>query len=321
MVKSLNRAALIAILPLMAFAISAMTKGTGGGAAVAPHEGVLVVANLRDDSLSFLDFAAGSTRTLLLTGAPHELVAVDGRIYATVPHRDLLVEVDPAAPGVLRSVSLPGQPHGLAAQGDDLFVALDEASSLVHLGRVPLTEYAREPAGNTPHAVAAEGSSVFVAVARENSLALSGTGRTAETGPLPESVAIAGRYVVTADAGGSLSVFDKASLEFIGRMHLEGGPTRVVTVAGETVAVSLNESGQVAIVDLARWRVVRKIVTFPRPDGLCLSPEGSYLAVVSNATDTVQVFATASWRRAAMYATGRGPGSCVWLSGKMTLPR
>ena len=314
MVKSLNRAAMLAIIPLMAFAITAMTKGNAGGRVVAPSPGVLVVANLREESLSFLTLPAGTTRTLALSGAPHELAIANGRLYVTLPHRELVLELDPVAPGVLRSVSLDGEPHGLAVAGGELLTTLDRGGSVVRLGRSSLEEVARARLGDTPHAVAADTSGTYVTVSRENRVVRIEGGEASATGPIPESVALTGRYVVTADAGGSLSVFEKGSLTFFGRMHLDGGPIRVITVEGDTVAVALNTRAEVAIIDLARWKVIKRIGVLPRPDGLCLSPDGEHLAVVSNATNTVQLYGTGSWRAAGIYATGLGPGACSWLA-------
>jgi len=75
------------------------------------------------------------------------------------------------------------------------------------------------------------------------------------------------------------------------------------------------EAGQVAIVDVERRAVLRRLEVPARPDGLCRSPSGAYLAVVSNAESRITVFETASWRVAARYSVAEGPGACLWLPG------
>jgi DNA-binding beta-propeller fold protein YncE len=316
MSKGLNRAAVFAILPLMALAIAGAMRGGAAGKVAPPQSGVLAVANLRGESLSFIDIARpASPSTLMLGGPPHELLFTAGRLYATLGRANALVEVEPRAPAILRHLRLEGEPHGLALREDTLLVTLDRGDALVEIGRQGLLEQARTPMGHTPHAVAVSGRRVYVTRSGDARLALIGESpRDAPTGALPESVALSGEFVATADAqDGTLSVFRAATLDPLGRVDLRGRPVRVVDLGGDRVAVALNAIGQVAIVDLRRLQVIRRVDVLQLPDGICLSPDGAYAAVVSNAANAVQVFRVSDWRLAATYAAGDGPGVCLWL--------
>ena len=315
MLKGLNRAAMLAIIPLMAFAIS-RAGGKAGGPVPPPDTGTLAVANLRSESLTFIDLSApAGSRVLALAGPPHELLVEGGRLYATLGRGQALVEVEPKAPGVLRSMRIEGEPHGLALSGDELLVTRDTANDMIVIDRASLSETARMATGHTPHTVAVAGADVFVTDSRDGALRrMRDSPATVPTGELPESVAVAGAFVVTADAGsGTLSVFRSPSLEPLGRLAVGREPVRVVALDSQRVIVSLNGEGRVAIVDLARMKVERRVDVLPRPDGLCLSPDRAFVAVVSNGSDAVQLFRTSDWRPAGLYETGDGPGACAWL--------
>ncbi|GIW19657.1 YncE family protein [Tepidiforma sp.] len=315
-----NRFASLAVLPVMLLAILAFSRQAQRQPAVpAPAEGILAVASLRSGQLTLFDLARGETRTLALPAAPHELEVRAGRLYATLTRADALVELDPRAPGILRRVVLPGRPHGLALDpaAGVLYVTLDDANALVALDAASLAEIARWPTGETPHAVALAGGVPHVAAARAGRVEAvrpSG-GAAAEAGRLPESLAAADGLLLAADyLGGTLSLFEPVTLEPRGAIPLGGGPVRILDLGDGTAAVALQEAGQVAVVDLARREVVRRLDVTPRPDGLCRSPSGRYLAVASNGAGTVTVFDTATWRIAARYTVPEGPGACAWLA-------
>ncbi|OAI42765.1 hypothetical protein AYO38_02890 [bacterium SCGC AG-212-C10] len=316
---ALNKAAMLAILPLMVFAIMATTRVTASTRLPLedPREGTIVVANLRGASLTFQDLGGdGRSRTLILPAGPHELVTAGGRLYATLALADQLVEVDPDAPGVLRSLTLEGMPHGLALSGDELLVTLDDANALVTVDPESLTELSRSTIGNTPHTVAVDSNgSVFVTASRENELIQLPSGRSQGTGALPESVGIAGQYAVTGNAASSsLSVFKREGLAFAGTITLGGSPVRVIGIGETHVLVALSDTAELAYVDLPSLTVERRIPVAERPDGLCLSPSGRFVGVVSNAKDAVTVLRTTDWRVQISLATGHGPGQCLWLA-------
>lgn len=319
--SKLSRTSTLATLPIMVLVIVLFSRLDFGARDVAPPvEGHLVVANLRGESLSVFDLTLPNQpeiATLGLQGPPHELVTLDGRIYATLGRGGQVVEVAPGATGVLRSLAIDGEPHGLALSGGSLLVTLDRTRTLLRITLDSFTESGRFETGDTPHAVATDGTFTYVTDARDNRLRrISADGQVsfAETGKLPESVAIVGEYVVTTEAeSGTVSIFRRNDLSLASRIVTGGRPSRVVAVGGDRVAVALNGHSQVAVIDVAKQRVERRVTVLGMPDGICVSPSGAFAAVISNATDSVQYYALPEWQAAGFRATGSGPGSCAWL--------
>jgi DNA-binding beta-propeller fold protein YncE len=307
---------MLAILPLMALAILAFSRtGTSRPKVQPPREGVLIVASLRGESLVIRDLQVGGPASMLaLSGPPHELLAAGGRLYATLGRGNALLEVEPAAPAVLRSLALDGEPHGLALSGQDLLVTLDRARALVTVDRATFAETARLDAGDTPHIVATEAGRAYLVLSREDRVTMAGSTASGHTGSLPESLAVTGGLVVTGDHDArQLSLFDAATLAPLGTVRLGGSPVRVLPLDATHVLAALGDTSEVVVVDLVAREVTRRLKVKPHPDGICFSPSGDYVAVVSNAEDAVQVFEVRYWRLALTLQAGAGPGACAWL--------
>jgi len=313
----MNRIASIVILPMMVLAIVVFGRfaDDGGSTAEPPSAGTIVVANLRDETVTFFALATGETRVTRLPGPPHELVEAEGRIYVTLGRADGLVELDATSGAILRLLPLEGEPHGLALMGGNLVVTLDRADAVVVLDRATLTELRRYPTGETPHAVAVSGSALLVTDSRANALRQLEPGtRTAPTGGQPESVALAGRYAVTADyLSGTATITLAADLAGASTVQVGSGPVRVAAFDERTALVALQGNGAVAVVDVEQARVVRRVETAARPDGICVSPDRAYFAVASNGAGVVEVFSTADWKRVTSVSAGAGLGACLWL--------
>ncbi len=316
-----HRFASLAVLPVMLLAILAFSRqAQRQPAPPPPSSGLLVVAGLRSDQLLLYDIAADRARSLALPAAPHELTDAGGRLYATLPRAGLLAEVDPAAPGLLRLLQLDGQPHGLAfdpALGT-LYVTLGAADTLVALDHASLAAIASWPTGSTPHTIAlAEGVPHITAARADRIEVIRPTGGPSlPTGRLPEAiVAVPGLIVAASYLDGTLSLARAVTLEPVAEIALGGGPVRILPIDADRVAVALQEAAAVAIVDVRQRQELRRLAVPARPDGLCLSPGGDYLAIASNAADTITVFETRSWRVAATIRAPHGPGACLWLPG------
>lgn len=319
--KTVNRLAIMGILPMMVLAILAATQnGAAESLPVeAPREGMLVVGNLRGESVTIHDLGGdGESQTLALPGAPHEFVSIAGRVYATLPRAELLLEIDPRAPGVLRSLHAGPMVHGLAVADDSTLVAtLDDARSALTIDRNSLEIEASHDTGDTPHMVAVLDGRYFVTDTRDGALRrierATGESATVPAGTLPESIAIAGGRIAVADAiGGSLRWYTP-DLELIGATYLGGAPVRVVSLDEDRVAVALNADGEVAVVNLVTGDIERQFRVAGRPDGLCLSPSGRFLAVVSNEYDSVNVFRVEDWKLMVTLEAGDGPSACTWV--------
>ncbi|WP_322797297.1 hypothetical protein [Tepidiforma sp.] len=314
----LNRFASLAVLPVMLLAVLALSRqAQREPEAPLPDSGLIVVANLRDHTLTFHDLDTGQSSTLALPGPPHEMAELNGRLYITLGRADLLAEVDPRAPGTLRLLSLPGEPHGIAASpAGVLYVTLDKADALVAIDAASLTEIDRWPTAATPHAVALAEGVPYVAAARADlvqAIRPSGT-RGAPVGSFPESIAVLPGLVATGDyRSGTVSLLSLPELAPRASVAVGGGPVRLLPLRESGLAVALQVAGSVAIVDTASTRVDRTVPVAARPDGLCLAPGGTHLAVASNAEDSLTVLDTATWRASATLPAGRGPGACLWL--------
>ncbi len=316
---TMNRLAGLAILPMMLLAILAFSKAARPAASLPlPADGLVVVANLRAESLTFHHLSSGETTTLALPGPPHELLPFNGRLYITLGRANLLAEVDPAGPGILRLLELPGEPHGIAEHEGSLRVTLDKANAVVTIDPATFTEVRREPTGETPHLVATSPHGVFVTDSRDNAVRRLGPPKgTAPTGQLPEGLAILGDRAVTADyLSGTLSVFDVASLAPLGSISVGPGPVRVAAIDGRRALVTTQGDPRLLIVDVTRLRVEKELEVPARPDGICFSPDGRYVGIASNAAGTVSVFATDGWRPAGALTAGDGPGACLWLPSR-----
>ena len=317
----INRIASLAIVPLMALAIvvGVQFAGDSSKAAAMPTAGTLVVAQLRGDALVFFDLSGSAgTQTLALPGPPHEFAASDGKLYLTLGRANALVELQTAVPAIRRIYSLAGEPNGIAVDGGDLLVTLDKGNALVRVDRATLSERSRVLTGETPHNVALAGGIAYVTDARDNALRAvelaAGTAVTSPTGVLPESVAVVGGFVVTADAdGNTITIIRRDGFTTVGSMRMDGRPVRVIALDDTHVAVALNVAGEVAIVDVAQHATEKRISTLGHPDGMCLSPDGQYLAVASNETGAVQLFRRSDWALAGALQVGGGPGACTWL--------
>ena len=316
---TMNRLAGVAILPMMLLAILAFSRAARPAASIPfPADGVLVVANLRAEALTFHDLSSGETSTLALPGPPHELLPFNGRLYVTLGRANLVAEIDPAGPGILRLLDLTGEPHGIAEREGSLLVTLDKANAVVTIDPATFTEVHRQPTGETPHVVATSPQGVFVTDSRHNTVrSLEPSLATAPTGELPEGLAIVGDRVVTADyLSGSLSVFDAGSLAPLGSIATGPGPVRVAAIDGRRALVTTQGDPRLLIVDVTRLRAEKKLEVPARPDGICFSPDGRYVGIASNAAGTVSVFATDGWRPAGALTAGDGPGACLWLPSR-----
>ena len=313
--QRVNRIAMLAILPLMALVIVAFKQTAQGASAPAlPRDGTLVVAELRSESLTFIDLANGQSRQLAVPGPVHELVTDGAHVYATLGRGNALIQVALSGASVTSVVPLQGEPHGLALSGESLLVTLDAASGLLILDRSTLTGTSRETTGDTPHAVATGPQGTFVTDSRDNRLRKLPSGETVPTGEMPESVTFAGDFVVTADnVGGTLTVLRAATLAPYRTIAVGLGPVRAVPLGGDSVAVALAGQAHVALVNVRTGKVEKRLKVLARPDGICLNADHSYAAVISNEANAVQIFRVSDWRLAATLSVGNGPGACLWL--------
>ena len=318
--RSLGKWATLGIIPVMVIMLFMLNRTVNSGSETAepPESGVLVVASLRDESITIYTFGdEPGSQFLSLGGVPHEMAEAAGRLYLTSTEPSQLIEILPGLPGVLRTVDLPGSAHGLAIYEEFIWVTIEETNELLKIELKSLVVSLRWGTRVAPHTVAISETGVpFVVTAQTDNITSYGlVSKEERTGSFPESVAVVGEWVVTGNANGSsLSVFLVDDLTPLGDIELDGRPVRVLAIDDKRVAVSMHGVNKVVIVDLVEGRVTETFDAGGRPDGLCLTLDGAYLAIVSNADDVVQVRSTENWAVAIQIPTTDGPGACLWLS-------
>ncbi len=316
----LNKLATAAIIPLVAVGFFVALQGAGSepsGKTFVP-EGELILANLRDESLTFFDFQRGESVDVALAGPPHELLAIEGKLFVSMGRKDLVAEVDIASRSVQRYLILDGGPHGLATDGDNLYVSLNDKDEIVVLDLATLAESGRMETGATPHIIARYGSTIFAtnsgdgtvsAIAGENTL-------TVPTGAVPESLTVVDQsfLAVANSADDTLSILGLPGMSPVADYAIGGRPVRVVPY-GYLLLVARSRLGDVAVLDPVTGELQAAVGIGQLTDGICVSPSGAWVAAASNGDNRLRIIDTESWRRSMDYDTGDGPGSCLWLAG------
>jgi YVTN family beta-propeller protein len=116
-------------------------------------------------------------------------------------------------------------------------------------------------------------------------------------------------YVLALNEDATISVVDPlfgyGNSKLLAMVFLKSpGEDWALSADGERLFVSMPDSGAVAVVDTASWKILAEIAAGPHPRRLALQPDGQYLWV---ATDTgVAALDVRAGRKAADVATGQG---------------
>lgn len=239
----------------------------------------LLVADLRADELLVIDASTEVvSQRISLPGGGHELLELpDGRIVVSIEQSGLLAVVDLGASDVLE-VPVGGTPHGLALD-DGVLLVTDRAVDEIR--RFDVDDWSEQTptlTGRWPHAIAlTPDGQIAVAAALDDAIRVGD--QALPVSELPETVSVAsdGAIASAGAVGGDVHLFDAAGVE-LQRIPLGGRPVRVLfTPDGESVAVALSASGEVALVD--RSGRVRRAAVPGVPDGLAFDPSGERLYV------------------------------------------
>ncbi|MEA2560030.1 MAG: hypothetical protein QOH06_1534 [Acidobacteriota bacterium] len=116
-------------------------------------------------------------------------------------------------------------------------------------------------------------------------------------------------YVLALNHDATISVVDPlfgyGGSQLLAMVFLKSpGEDWALTSGGDRLFVSMPDSGRVAVVESATWKVVSEIETPPRPRRVGLQPDGRYLWVAYD--DGVAVIDTVSLRQVARLDTGKG---------------
>ncbi len=229
-------------------------------------------------------------------------------------------------PHILATLKLPAgsHPHGIAlnAAGDSAYVAfhgVDHSGRFLGVVRTsPLQlqqtiELATTPAGPNQVAwVPRDGLTPLVAVTErqigELTLLAPGIQRRLSVGDMPDGVAVAGRYLYTADfSSNSVSIFDRNTLDRVQTISVDREPA--LFAADETTGdLFLSVHGANKVFRLHDAAVTQEFTGIPAPYGLAFDPASRRLYVANRGDNhTVTVLDLAAGASAGTIGLGKEP--------------
>ena len=312
-----------------------LALGVAGPAAA--QDGVLLVVNKSESTLSFIDAASGTEIAEVETGyAPHEVaVSPDGRWayvtdYGTGPRPGNTVTiVDVAARATVGRIDLGEhtRPHGISVTRDgSLWVTTEGSSHVLKLDPATRSVMLEAETGQrVTHMVVAAGyDRVFAAnIGSGNVTAIdANTGevlRQIVTGAGAEGIALApegGHVYVTNRSAGTLSRIAIESNEVTGTLPVGDFPIRVEVVPNGTRALVSNaQANELAVVNLRVWEVERRIPVGAVPVGIQITPDGSRAFVANTEADKVSVVDLTEWTVIGEVTAGDEPDGMAWVGG------
>ncbi|MDA9464949.1 YVTN family beta-propeller repeat protein [Bradyrhizobium sp. CCBAU 53415] len=259
------------MLALAALAAGLCLVGPGRAAA----EEAFVTNQLSDD-LMVVDLGnLRSIATIPIGGKPAGVaVSADGRFaYVTSPDAKAVTVVDAAARQVAGRIEVGGGPLGIAVapDGKSVYVADWYAAAVRLIDAASRSVTASIAVGASPSglAVTPDGK-LLLSADRDDDVIDIAEGREVARVPVgmrPYAVALAqGRGFVTDQYGGTVSVFDLASLKPIKRINVGDYPEGInATADGKRVVVACWESNVLDVIDAAELKVISEIKTGDGP--------------------------------------------------------
>ena len=306
---------------------------------VGAQEGLLLVVNKSDSSLSFVDVARGDEVGRVSTGfAPHEVaVSADGRWayvtdYGTGPRPGRTVTVvDVPGRRVAGTVDLGEhtRPHGVTVGPDGgVWVTTEGSAHVLKLDPESRTVVlAAETGARVTHMVAVApghgrvytaniGSGTVTAVDAFSGEVLA----EIPTGAGAEGLAVSvdgDRIYVTNREAGTLTEIDVASNRVTRSLEVGAFPIRVeVTPDGARALVSNAQANEVAVVGLEDWRVESRIAVDAVPVGIEVVPDGRTAYVANTQADRISVIDLEEGRVTGELVAGDEPDGMAWVGAE-----
>lgn len=321
--------------PVIALVLVVLLAVGAVRAAVA-QDGLLLVVNKSESSLSFVEGATGEEVGRVATGhAPHEVaVSLDGRhAYVTdygtgARPGNTVTVVDIPGRAVVATLDLGRhtRPHGIDVAPDgDLWVTTEGSAHVLRVDPLSgeiLTE-AETGARVTHMVVVAPGADRVYTANIGSGTVTAVDGATGEvlaqivTGAGAEGLALApdgARVYVTNRAAGTLSEIDVATNAVVRSLEVGDFPIRVeIMPDGRRALVSNAEANEMAVVDLEAWRVERRIPVGAVPVGIQITPDGRRAYVANTQADRVSVVDLSKWVVVGSVVAGREPDGMAWV--------
>ena len=246
-------------------------------AAAARADGVLLVGNKGENSLSFIDLASGRELGRAATGPmPHEIaVSPDRRQAAVVAYGGRSIDIfDVATRARVRTIDLaPNEgPHGIAWLRDGRIVVTTERSRSLTIvdtqGGDSVSSIATDQPGTHMVAVSPDARRAFTANIAGGTVSVidlaAGTKlRDLEVGGRPEGIALTqdGRELWVGDLEGArVQAFDAATFERLAEVRTGAVPIRVLASPdGRWIVTSNLGCGCLTLIDARTRAAVREI--------------------------------------------------------------
>lgn len=308
----------------------------------AVDEGTLLALNKKEDTVSLIDLASGTTRAKVKTGPnPNEVaVSPDGRIAAIsdMGHGSqnpgwTMTFVDIDAAKVIKSVDLRpnGAPHGVTwlDKGRLIFTShmTDSVCELNYeegkvTRAIPTEQKGTHLVMLTPDQKKGFAVNAFSGTVTALDLTTEKIIKQIPSGDRAEGISISpdGRWVACGNvAADNVSIIDAAKHEVVHTIGNTPGPIRTFfTLDGKNLVVSCVNSGELVVIDSSNWKISRRIdlgdqkvkiqVPEGRPVPMNFAPLSSgNLLVVMVTSDAVAELDTKSWEITRLYKTGALP--------------
>lgn len=285
------------------------------------HEGYLVAVNQADNTADLVDLRVGKSVKKIPTGAgPHEAaVSPDGKLAAITnygtgpaPGNSLTIAALPSGE-VVKTIDLGAysRPHGIAwLDAHRVLVTSESTRNVVQVnvsdGKVEKA-FSTEKAGSHMLALDIAGKRVYTAdisAANVSAIDLEAAKKVGDAPAAPQSEGIAvspdGKWIVTGNRSGSISIIDARELKKVKDLECPGVPYRAgFTPDGKRALVPCPGSRELVVVDMAKMEIEKKIAmsTDPAdpsaplagPRGVCVHPKGRWAYVTLNESQSVAI--------------------------------
>lgn len=280
---------------------------------MATTDGVVVIANPADDSVSLLDPSTLTVvDTVLVDGEPQAVAVADGRAYVGIAAagHDAVAVVDLDSRTVIKTYPLAFGVTALAVSPDGKRVyagrcvrdRVDVAVIDVTAERVGTIDIGRGPAANIDAmSVDPGGKRMYLAVTDTEGSRLivvdTETSRVSRVVPIGSPIrdlgyAAGALYALTSDraVGGAIHVVDLATWKVTEATTLGGAPTQLVMSADQTRAYVVDYD-RVAVVSTSSLEVSDSLTAEARPSCVTQSSDGTrlYIADYSGGVSVLSV--------------------------------
>lgn len=297
-----------------------------------PPEGMLLVGNKGEDTLSLIDLKTGTEITRVPTGdMPHEIaISPDGKQAAVVAYGGSTIDiVDLASRVKLKTIDIAPnlRPHGLVWLKDGRLVATAEKSQTVVVIAADGSQRAIPTGAQGSHmvAIAPDGRHAYVANIQSGTVGVLDLVegkklRDIAVGGKPEGISLAkgGKELWVGDLGAPrLQVYDTANGAKLAELAIDPVAIRVATSPdGKTVATSNIAAGTISFVDVATRKVTRTIPVSGSGEAgqvtILFSADGTHLYAAETGHDKVAEIHVASGKVLRRIAAGKnGDGLAI----------